>query len=196
MESIAEALDVSKSGLYHYFKHKDDLLYAIRHENLTSRIAEIRERIGSGRPYIEQVKDILYVGIKAVSQSPAKARAIYELKMKTFTEREAEIRALEREYFHLMVATVQGAIDEGSLRPVDPRLVTQAILSMANHMQYWYKASGRLSPRAVADAYWDMLFTGIGASERQLSAEVPTIPRNAKVEFSRSHNFVVDGDRR
>ncbi|ETB30963.1 hypothetical protein N602_31750 [Mycobacterium avium subsp. hominissuis 10-5606] len=39
MESIAEALDVSKSGLYHYFKHKDDLLFAIRLQTLSSLIA-------------------------------------------------------------------------------------------------------------------------------------------------------------
>jgi TetR/AcrR family transcriptional regulator, cholesterol catabolism regulator len=196
MDSIAEALDVSKSGLYHYFRHKDDLLYAIRRENLTFLIADQRERLNSGRPYVEVVKEILYGGIKIVSNSPAKFRAIYELKMKTTTEREAEISALEREYFHLLVATVQGAIDEGNLRPVDPRLVTQAILSLTNHLQYWYKAPGRLSPRAVADAYWDMLFTGISADGERDSTSGPTIPRSARVEFSYHDKAPADGDRR
>lgn len=186
MDSIAEALDVSKSGLYHYFKQKDDLLFAIRLETLTTLIAHQRERMNSGRPYVELVQEMLQEGVKLVSDSPAKYRAIFELKMKSSTEREAEIRALEREYFHMMVATAQGAIDEGSLRPVDPRLVTQAILSVANHAQYWFKPSGRLSHRAVADAYWDMIFTGISADERRGTTHGTKIPRAAKVEFSRN----------
>jgi len=188
MDSIAEALDVSKSGLYHYFKQKDDLLFAIRLETLTSLIAHQRDRMNSGRPYVELVQEMLQEGIKLVSDSPAKYRAIFELKMKSTTEREAEIRALELEYFHMMVATVQGAIDEGSLRAVDPRLVTQAILSMANHAQYWFNPAGRLSHRAVADAYWDMLFAGIAAGGQAGSGDGAKLPRAAKVEFSLSHD--------
>ncbi|ETB18005.1 TetR/AcrR family transcriptional regulator [Mycobacterium intracellulare] len=186
MESIAEALDVSKSGLYHYFKHKDDLLFAIRLQTLSSLIAHQRERMSSGRPYADLVREMLHEGIKLVSDSPAKYRAIFELKMKATAERETEIRALESEYFHMMVATVQGAIDEGSVRPIDPRLATQAILSMINHAQYWFKPSGRLSHRALADAYWDMLYTGIAAEERRGSTNGAKIPRTARVEFVHS----------
>ncbi|ORB39045.1 hypothetical protein BST41_18710 [Mycolicibacterium porcinum] len=184
MDSIAEALDVSKSGLYHYFRQKDDLLFAIRTETLAGLIAKQRERMQSGRPYVDLVQEMVQEGLRLVSDSPAKYRAIFELKMKSSTEREAQIRELEREYFHMMVATVQGAIDEGSLRPVDPRLVTQAILSMANHAQYWFQPSGRLSHRAVADAFWDMLFTGISVDGHRGSVDSAKIPRAAKVEFS------------
>src|SRR6478735_8788259 len=67
MDSIAEALDVSKSGLYHYFKQKDDLLFAIRLETLTTLIAHQRERMNSGRPYVDLVQEMLQEGIKLVS---------------------------------------------------------------------------------------------------------------------------------
>jgi len=186
MDSIAEALDVSKSGLYHYFKQKDDLLFAIRFETLNALIAKQRERMESRRPYIELVEEMLREGMKMVSDSPAKFRALFELKMKSSAQREAQISELEREYFHLMVATVQGAIDEGDLRPVDPRLVTQAILSMANHAQYWFKPAGRLSHRAVADAFWDMLSAGVSTARQLNDNDGATIPKSAKVEFSRS----------
>jgi AcrR family transcriptional regulator len=184
MESIADALDVSKSGLYHYFKQKEDLLYAIRLETLTGLIVKQRERMESGRPYVEQVHEMLRDGLKQVSDSPAKYRAIFELKQHTGKEREAEISGLEREYFHMMVATVQGAIDEGAFRPVDPRLFAQAILSMANHAQYWFKPSGRLSHRAVADAYWDMLTNGVLIGKESNIENSAKIPKTAKVEFS------------
>jgi AcrR family transcriptional regulator len=186
MDSIAVALDVSKSGLYHYFKQKDDLLFAIRMQTLNDLITKQRERMDSGRPYVELVQEMLREGIKLVSDSPAKFRAIFELKLKASTEREVEIRALEREYFHMMVATVQGAIDEGDLRRVDPRLVAQAILSMANHAQYWFNPSGKLSHHAVADVYWDMLSTGVFAEDRRRGGNDAKIPRAATVEFSRS----------
>jgi TetR/AcrR family transcriptional regulator, cholesterol catabolism regulator len=186
MDSIAEALDVSKSGLYHYFKQKEDLLFAIRYETLNALIAKHRERMDSGRPHIEQVEEMLREGIKMVSDSPAKFRALFELKLKSSAQREAEISALEREYFHLMVATVQGAIDDGDLRPVDPRLVAQAILSMANHAQYWFKPSGRLSHRAVADGFWDMMFAGLSTSWKRDGSDGASFPRGAKVEFTRS----------
>ncbi|WP_162938561.1 TetR/AcrR family transcriptional regulator [Mycobacterium kyogaense] len=184
MDSIAEALDVSKSSLYHYFRLKEDVLFAIRTETLAGLIAKQRERMQSGRPYIELVREMMQEGLKLVSDSPAKYRAIFELKMKSSTDREAEIRELEREYFHMMVATVQGAIDEGSLRAVDPRLVAQAILSMANHAQYWFKPSGRMSHRAVADAFWDMLSSGIAADDHRGTLDGAKIPRALKVEFS------------
>ena len=183
MEAIADALDVSKSGLYHYFKQKDDLLYAIRFETLTHLVATQRARMDSGQPYVEQTREMLREGLKLVSDSPAKYRAIFELKQKTSMDREEEISALEREYFHMMVATVQGAIDEGSFRPVDPRLFTQAILSMANHAQYWFKPYGPMSDRAVADAYWDMLTVGVLVDKPVAVNKSSKLPRSAKVEF-------------
>ena len=183
MEAIADALDVSKSGLYHYFKQKEDLLYAIRFDTLTGLVVKQRERMESNRPYVEQVQEMLREGLKLVSDSPAKYRAIFELKQHTSSTREAEISALEREYFHMMVATVQAAIDEGSFRPIDARLFAQAILSMANHAQYWFKPSGRLSHRAVADAYWDMLTVGVLVDSEAKVSTNAKIPKAAKVEF-------------
>jgi AcrR family transcriptional regulator len=169
MDSIAEALDISKSALYHYFKQKEDLLYAIRLETLQSLVASQQARMDSGERCIDQLYDLLREGLKMVSQSPAKYRAIFELKQKMSREREAELRDLERDYFHMLVTTVQGAIDEGSLREIDPLLFTQTIISMVNHAQYWFRPSGRMSHVAVADAFWDMLISGVGAEAPALA---------------------------
>jgi AcrR family transcriptional regulator len=163
MDLIADELDASKSAIYHYFKQKDDLLFAIRHDTLTGMVAEQRRRMTSTRPSLELVREMLFEDIRVVHESPAKYRAIIELKGKSTPEREAVMSELEREYFLLMVATVQRAIDEGDLRPVEPRLVVQAILGMANHVQYSFNSWGPRSHRAVAEGLWDMLFVGIGS---------------------------------
>jgi AcrR family transcriptional regulator len=191
MDLIAEELDASKSAIYHYFKQKDDLLFAIRHDTLTGMIAQQRRRMTSTRPPAELVREMLLEDIKIVNESPAKYRAIIELKGKSTPERETVLRELEREYFLMMVATVQRAIDDGDLRSVDPRLVVQAILGMANHVQYWFNSSGPRSHRAVAEGLWDMLFVGIGSDagrDRNLSgAEVR--PRAGNARSSRSERL-------
>jgi AcrR family transcriptional regulator len=190
MDLIADELDASKSAIYHYFKQKDDLLFAIRHDTMTAMVADQRRRMTSTRPSLELVREMLLEDIRVVHESPAKYRAIIELKGKSTPEREAVMSELEREYFLLMVATVQRAIDEGDLRPVEPRLVVQAILGMANHVQYSFNSSGPRSHRAVAEGLWDMLFVGIGSdagreqgddgSEAQVRPQSVELPRSGR----------------
>ena len=185
MESIADTIGISKSALYHYFRQKDDLLYAIRLETLTGLTAKQRERMQSGRPYVEQLQEILREGMKLISDSPAKFRAMFELKQNLSVERQIKIDELEKEYFNSTVTIVQGAIDEGSFRPVSPQLFSQALLSMINHAQYWFKPSGRLSYLAVADAYWDMLTAGCFTNTEKAKASSDfRILKTLKVELT------------
>lgn len=50
MLDLAQACGTSKSLLYHYFPHKEDLLFAIVHDHITRQVADLRRIVALPLP--------------------------------------------------------------------------------------------------------------------------------------------------
>src|SRR5262245_46874147 len=66
IQDVAQALELSRSALYHYFKSKDEILEALVAEH-TEQAAEQMERHIAKRsgPAIEQLRDLLSYSINS-----------------------------------------------------------------------------------------------------------------------------------
>ena len=64
-----------------------------------------------------------------------------------------------------LTLSVEGIAD-GSVRPLDPAMVSAMLFGALNWVPHWYDPNGKLSVDQVADTFADMLAQGIEARPR------------------------------
>jgi AcrR family transcriptional regulator len=183
LDDVADALNVTKPTIYHYFSSKDDILLAcVRRgvESIRQAGAAVEERGGSG---IERLKAHMrsYAIVMTSDFGMCVTRtADHELSK----ESRARFRALKRETDLTLRAVVEDGMRDGSIAPGDPRLVTFTLAGALNWIARWYDPRGSLSPQAIADGAVATLVDGLaprtgGATSRASAPPSPTKNRRS-----------------
>jgi len=149
MNDIADAAGLTKAGIYHYIRGKEELLFAIMSyamdmvdEDVISparKIADTEERL---RTIVERhARRILEVG-GAVTILLEEMYALTPAHRRT-------IRSRKRAYFSLIRQTLEQLSAEGKLRSIDPTVATFNLLGMITFLSRWYRSDGILTSEEV-----------------------------------------------
>jgi len=142
MREIAEAVGVSKAGLYYHFKDKEALFLAILTANLDSIERLVRDAKQQGTTTRERVSRMM----QAIFEQAPNQRAIIRLasqEMEHLTQAaRAEFGRLYQEKFINQVEEIlQEGIERGELRAMNARVATWILLGMA--YPFFYPAHER-----------------------------------------------------
>jgi AcrR family transcriptional regulator len=132
MREIAEAVGVSKAGLYYHFRDKEALFMAILNANLDHLGSLIQTARQQGATVREQVSGMLH----AIFDQAPNQRAIIRLASQEMThlsqEARAEFgRAYQTKFIHQVEEILRGGVERGELKPVNVQLATWILLGMA-----------------------------------------------------------------
>ncbi|CAM3181893.1 transcriptional regulator, TetR family [Paracoccus aminovorans] len=168
MIEVAQAVGLSKPGLYHHWPNKEALLLSI--VGITSALL------------LQQLEDV-----KAATNDPAQRMRLFmrsrievvaryqNLFTVTWQERAIlgsgsyrTLAATAERYRDSVRSLIDEAKDAGSIRQeVDTHLLMLAIDGMTGWAYFWYREQGALRPAAIGDAFWDMLLGGIADGTHQ-----------------------------
>jgi len=172
MIEVAQAVGLSKPGLYHHWPGKEALLLAI--VGVTSQLL------------LRQLEDA-----RAASEDPgARMQAFMRSRLEVvahyqdlFTVTWQERAILSSGSFGRLSHTaeryrdgVRALIDEaksvGLIRAdIDSHLLMLAIDGMTGWAYFWYRESGSLKPDQIGDAFWSMLMNGIAPVPQLIRSE-------------------------
>ncbi|MBO6605062.1 MAG: hypothetical protein JJ949_17695, partial [Roseicyclus sp.] len=72
-----------------------------------------------------------------------------------------KFRGLKRETDAVIRKVVVSGMEDGSITPGDPRLVTFCVSGALNWISRWYEQDGSLSPEEIAETYVEILINGL-----------------------------------
>ena len=161
VSDIAEALGITKAGLYHYIHGKTELLFNIMEYGLdqlerdvaqpATQIEDAERRL---RFMISMHARIVVRGHGAVSILADETRALTPAQNRKVTRR-------KRAYFDFLRATLVELKGEGKLQKVDITVASFSLLGMINWLSRWYRADGPLSEEQVADQVVNIALNGL-----------------------------------
>jgi AcrR family transcriptional regulator len=163
MQDIAEAVGLTKAGLYHHVGSKDRLLFEIMNygmdildEVVVSKVREIadprqrlRETIVGHIDLVVRTRDLEITVILHENRSLKG-----ELRRMINARKQAYIRLLER-----TIAEVQAQTSAPTR--LSPRLAAFALLGMINWLYQWYRPDGPVKEAELAETYVDFFFRGL-----------------------------------
>ncbi len=166
MREIAEAVGVSKAGLYYHFKDKEALFLAILTGNLERIESLIQDARGAGATTYEQIGHM----VRAIFEQPPDQRAIIRLASQEMShlgrEARTEFGRLYREKFIGQVEDMLGAgVVAGELRAMNVGLATWVLLGMM--YPFFYPAHERQpgSPDEAIELMLAIFFDGVTAED-------------------------------
>ena len=181
IQDLAQALELSRSALYHYFKSKDEILEALVLEHTEHAAEQMEQRFAgrNGSPS-DQLRDLLANSINGRMTGGARLRVLDQLAAEMPVEIKQKFDHGRRRVLDLYTKLIQRGIDAGELRPLDARTAALAILGIASWTSWWYSPAGRKSPEELAAVLVDVAFNGISQQAGANSANPKELLRSLK----------------
>jgi TetR/AcrR family transcriptional regulator, cholesterol catabolism regulator len=167
MQNIAEAVGLTKAGLYHYIGSKDQLLFEIMNygmdilqETVVDKVKEIadpRERLRRTiAGHIDLIVRARDLEITVILHENRSLRGSLRKK----------INARKRQYIQFLEETIARVQEEaGGKSFLPPRVAAFALLGMINWLYQWYRPDGPVKQSDLTRSYVEFFYRGLlGAS--------------------------------
>jgi TetR/AcrR family transcriptional regulator, cholesterol catabolism regulator len=161
MNDIAGALKLSKGGLYHHFRSKDEILFHILNQAMDITEERVLMPIRDIANPEERLRTLIRFHIQLVVR--ARDREITVILHENHPLPPAlrkRVNARKKEYIHTLeqlIGEVQGA---RKTKEVKPRAAAFALLGMINWIYQWYQPEGTLKEEDLVRQYTEIFFSG------------------------------------
>jgi AcrR family transcriptional regulator len=164
MSDVAEAVGITKAGIYHFVPGgKKDLLFAIMNYGLdrldtyviipARAIPDAEERL---RAIIRNHVRLIASGSQASGHNPVTI-VVEEVGGLNVAQRR-KVDGRKRVYMDLIRDTLRQLNREGKLRPLDETVAAFSLLGIILWVSRWYKPEGRLTPDQIAEEILKLAF--------------------------------------
>lgn len=166
MNDIAEAAGLTKAGIYHYIRGKEELLFEIMTyamDNLDRRIVAPAHEIADAE---ERLRKIVECHAKSLLEGVGAITIILEEMPALTVAHRRIIKARKRAYFDFIRQTLGQLESEGKLRDVNLTTAAFSLLGMILWISRWYRRDGKLSAEQVLEDCVHIAMNGVLKTHR------------------------------
>jgi len=162
MQMLADEVGLGKPTLYHYFKSKTEILFAIHQMHIAALIegldSDKRRGVSPEELLIHAARDIL----EEIAYHPGYVRAFFEHYGELEGAKRAEIRARRQDYFDKLCDIIKAGVASGAFRKCDVEITVYAFLGMCSWAYHWYPSlADRIPPRKLAETLCATFLQGL-----------------------------------
>jgi TetR/AcrR family transcriptional regulator, cholesterol catabolism regulator len=164
MRDIAQAIGLSKAGLYHHFQSKEEILTGIVTAGTDALLAQLRAVESSDLAPQEKLRLFVRTRMQAIAEYQDMLTVIWQerpiIDHETFAAAAKQLEAYR--------AGTAGLVEEarlaGAISPdIDPHLLMLAIDGVTGWSYLWMRPGQRYSPQEIGDTFWEYLWRGVQA---------------------------------
>jgi TetR/AcrR family transcriptional regulator, cholesterol catabolism regulator len=163
MNDVANALKLSKGGLYHHFQSKDEILFEIMSHAMDITQERVIAPARSISDPEERLRTLIRLHIEVVlSPRDREITVMLHENHPLPPALRKRINARKKEYIHFvenLIAEVQRA--RQAKGAVTPRAAAFALLGMVNWIYQWYKPEGNLQVTNLVPQFTELIWGGI-----------------------------------
>lgn len=161
ISDIANATNLSRGALYHYFPSKEAILHEILNRHLLEFLDIVDKAMQSSRVAVEQLRAVTKAIVDVNSRSPDEQIILLnEMNQLAIGERkrmeDLERQILDRLSDLLIRVDLNARITSGN-----KRVYTMMYLGIINYTFAWYDPTGRVKPAEYADLATDLFLHGL-----------------------------------
>jgi AcrR family transcriptional regulator len=162
MQDIADGCALTKAGLYHYIRTKNQLLLEIMHYGMDLFEEQVLGPVLPIADPVERMRACMEKNILLVTCARSKEITIILHEHATLTgEAREQIDARKKRYVQFLESTIAEAIAQGQMRPVNARVAAFSFLGMVLWTYKWFQPGGELSEQDIAQHMLDLFFSGL-----------------------------------
>jgi AcrR family transcriptional regulator len=175
MRDIAGATKVSLSGLYHYCRSKEELLYLIQDNCFGHVLERLEGRLSETKDPLEKLRFVIENHLSFFADNMAEMKVLSHEADSLEGEMQEQVNGKKQQYTSLVrkiLSEVQSsrARKDGGAQKIDLTVGTYALFGMMNWIYNWYDPSGKLSIGDLVDNITRLFLNGFlaGATGHEL----------------------------
>jgi AcrR family transcriptional regulator len=161
MNDIAEAAGLTKAGIYHYIRGKEDLLFGI----MTYAMDNVEQGIIAPALEVADAEERLHTILECHTRSVIEGTGAVTIVLEEMTAltpaHRRVITSRKRAYFEFIRRTLQQLAEEGKLRNVNPTTAAFSLLGMILWISRWYRRDGKIAPPEALKDYLEIAMNGV-----------------------------------
>lgn len=166
VNDIANALGVTKAGLYHYISGKKELLFDIMNfglDELDEEVAAPADRIADPE---ERLRFMIAAHARLVTRGQGAITILVDEITALTPAQSRKITRRKREYFDRLRDVLEELKRAGRLHDVNTTAAAFSLLGMINWLSRWFRPDGPLTAEQAADELTRIALYGIFRPEK------------------------------
>jgi AcrR family transcriptional regulator len=156
MSDIADAVGITKAGLYYFVESKEHLLYLITDYGLDLLDETVLNPLKNVEGSVDLLRQLIVLHVKMVIHRPREVTImLHERTALTGLYRE-KILQRKKHYINYVRELLTRLQKEGLARDIDATAATFFLLGAMNWIYQWYKVDGRLSEEELVTELTDL----------------------------------------
>lgn len=163
MQDIAQAVGLTKAGLYHHVHSKDRLLFEIMNYGMDILDETVVQKVKDIPDPREKLRQTIvgHIDLIVRARDLEITVILHENRSLRGTLRK-KINARKRAYIEMLEGLITQVQGQSAAKPLlSPRLATFALLGIINWLYQWYRLEGPVKQNELGQAYVDFFFRGL-----------------------------------
>ncbi|EDX88074.1 TetR family transcriptional regulator [Alcanivorax sp. VBW004] len=161
VRDIAASVGIQSGSIFHHFKTKEDILYAVMEEVIHFNTERLRQAVASHATGKEQLRALIRAELQSIVGDTAEAMTVMVTEWRCLSaDKQARALKLRGIYEQLWLDVLSELHDQGAFT-TDPFIIRRLLTGMTGWAPNWFDREGPLSLDDLADI---MLARVIGES--------------------------------
>jgi len=174
MQDIADALGLTRTAVYYYFRNKEAIFESLtEHVTLSAKRLATKVAARGDLDPLEALRHLVDQHAALILSRPNEFRVVDRNEADLPPKLRAVAQSARRAVLENFVEVIERGIRSGHLRVVDAQLAAFAIIGLCNWTAWWFKANGRKSAAEVREMLSDFAVHAL-KHERRKPRDVDT----------------------
>ena len=162
LRDIAKEVGIRAPSLYNYISSKEQLLYELMKDPLTSMLAEYRALVKEVHEPAEKLKVFVQVHLNFHLHSRLDV-FIGNMELRSLSASHYRtITSLRDDYARALQAIIEEGVDSGAFSVSKPRVASLIMLGMLSGVCSWYRPGGAMSSDEMTQLHIELAFRMLG----------------------------------
>lgn len=160
IRGIAKEGNISAASIYYYFENKEELLYQILDETMSTGLELITGVADKELDKKEQLMEILQMHTMTAINFDKMKLLVHEQDCLTPEHRDA-LRLKQKQYMSRLTEVFESLKKNNQMRDLDPKVCAFAFFGMVSWAYRWFNPDGEMSTRQLAEHFSKIFTQGI-----------------------------------
>lgn len=172
MSDIAEAVDLTKGGLYYYIKGKGALLFAVMCYALDHLERDVLVPAAEVHDPRERLAVLVAGHLRLVLDEPSTMRVLASQEEALSPPHRAKISTRKRRFHHLLESTVAQVLETRGpdATRVDPAVAAGCVRTLVEGVLGWYEPEGPVDREAMVEQVVDLALASLRSEPKSRAA--------------------------
>jgi len=161
IRDIARATEMSLSGLYYYFKSKDELLFLIQDYCFSTVIEDCHKLLDGVDDPVHRLKLLIENHLHYFVHNMNEMKVLSHEANSISGDLFKKVNSKKRQYVDLVMALLEEIAREHRVRGVDLRVATFSLFGMMNWIYNWYNPRKDVNVAGLAQNITRIFLTGL-----------------------------------